>query len=376
MLQKSRVFNDLRAFLLAAGLLFRQAKEPGPMLSVLLATLLAVSQPPVSSPPDADTCLACHGDATMSLTTKDGAAVSLHVDSGKFGQSVHAKLACADCHTGMSEIPHPEHALKSPRDLTVAYSEQCRRCHFSNYSKTLDSAHQGAVARGDKMAPLCVDCHGSHEIKKMAQQPRLAIQETCARCHAGVVNAYAVSVHGRGLTGASAADVPSCNDCHRTHDIGGPHQTQWELRTHELCAKCHADESLMKKYGLSAGVFKTYVGDFHGKTASLRQHQGVDSSNGLVVARCHDCHGVHDIQKADSPSSPVMKANLTRTCARCHDNVNDNFSSAWLSHYEPSLKKAPLVYGVQVAYAVLIPFMIGGLGLQILLHLWRLMVNR
>jgi hypothetical protein len=26
--------------------------------------------------------------------------------------------------------------------------------------------------------------------------------------------------------------------------------------------------------------------------------------------------------------------------------------------------------------AVLIPFMIGGLGLQILLHLWRLMANR
>jgi hypothetical protein len=35
-----------------------------------------------------------------------------------------------------------------------------------------------------------------------------------------------------------------------------------------------------------------------------------------------------------------------------------------------------VVYGVKIAYAILIPFMIGGLGLQILLHLWRLMVNR
>ena len=29
-----------------------------------------------------------------------------------------------------------------------------------------------------------------------------------------------------------------------------------------------------------------------------------------------------------------------------------------------------------VAYQVLIPFMIGGLALQILLHLWRVVVNR
>ena len=53
-----------------------------------------------------------------------------------------------------------------------------------------------------------------------------------------------------------------------------------------------------------------------------------------------------------------------------------DFPAAWLSHYEPSLHKAPMVYAVKLGYAVIIPFMIGGLGLQILLHLWRLMANR
>ena len=75
-------------------------------------------------------------------------------------------------------------------------------------------------------------------------------------------------------------------------------------------------------------------------------------------------------------STSALKANLQKTCSKCHDDANANFPGAWLSHYEPSMKKAPIVYGVKVAYAVLIPFMIGGLGLQILLHLWRLMVNR
>ncbi len=131
----------------------------------------------------------------------------------------------------------------------------------------------------------------------------------------------------------------------------------------------------MKKYGLSTAVLKTYLSDFHGKTASLRRTQG-RAPTGAVVARCTDCHGVHDIERVTNPESPVIKANLVQTCRKCHADANENFPGAWLSHYEPSWSKAPVVYGVKLAYAVIIPFMIGGLGLQILLHLWRLMVNR
>jgi hypothetical protein len=35
-----------------------------------------------------------------------------------------------------------------------------------------------------------------------------------------------------------------------------------------------------------------------------------------------------------------------------------------------------MVYAVTLAYKFLIPFMIGGLVLQVLLHLWRVVVNR
>jgi hypothetical protein len=184
-----------------------------------------------------------------------------------------------------------------------------------------------------------------------------------------------MSVHGRGLATNNAGDVPVCTDCHRAHDIAGPHQEKWELRTPDMCGNCHANKDLMQKYGLSTAVLTTYLNDFHGKTASLRQHQN-RTSRGPVVARCTDCHGVHDIEKADSPRSPVMKANLSQTCGKCHEGSNENFPDAWLSHYEPSWQKAPLVYAVKLTYALVIPFMIGGLGLQILLHLWRLMVNR
>jgi cytochrome c3-like protein len=343
-------------------------------LSLLVAGVLLAPQAATPTPSaPTDTCIACHGEAGLSIATGDGTHVPLQVTRAALAGSVHEKLACADCHTGMAEVPHAERTFTNRRELTMALDEQCRRCHFANYTKTLDSVHQQAVGRGDRTAPICVDCHGSHDVRRAAE-PRARVSQTCARCHEGVANAYAQSVHGRGLT-AGNADVPVCTDCHHAHDIAGPRQMQWELRTPELCGTCHSNPALMKKYGLTTNVLSTYLTDFHGKTASLRQHQGT-APTGPVVARCTDCHGVHDIQKASNPNSPVMKSNLLRTCRQCHADATDNFPGAWLSHYEPSLHKAPAVYAVKIGYAVLIPFMIGGLGLQILLHLWRLMANR
>ena len=182
------------------------------------------------------------------------------------------------------------------------------------------------------------------------------------------------SVHGRALVEEQNADVPVCTDCHRSHDIADPRTEAWRLTTPQLCGKCHTDKARMAKYGLSTSVVQTYLTDFHGMAASLRKGDGHEG--GQVTALCIDCHGVHDITRAKDPGSPVLKANLVRTCRKCHPGASESFPAAWLSHYEPSFSKAPLVYGVKVFYAVLIPFMIAGLILQVVLHLWRFVVNR
>jgi predicted CXXCH cytochrome family protein len=179
-------------------------------------------------------------------------------------------------------------------------------------------------------------------------------------------------VHGRFLE--QSDDVPGCADCHKSHDVAGPRDGAWQKRTPALCGSCHANKALMEKYGISTAVANTYVADFHGMTASL-QSSGTPR-DATVVALCTDCHGVHDISKVDEPGSRVLKANLVKTCARCHEGASENFPAAWMSHYEPTWEKAPLVYGVQLFYDVLIPFMIAGLVLQILLHFWRMVVNR
>jgi hypothetical protein len=121
-------------------------------------------------------------------------------------------------------------------------------------------------------------------------------------------------------------------------------------------------------------VVATYLQDFHGMTASLGGDGGTTARGPTAV--CTDCHGIHDILKADAPDSRVMKANLVKTCRQCHEDATENFPAAWLSHYEPSWQKTPVVYAVTVFYWIFIPFVLGGLVLQILLHIWRVVVNR
>ncbi len=319
-------------------------------------------------------CLGCHGEGDMAVTLESGEVRSLYVDRSVFAESVHgARLSCRECHPEMMTIPHPSKPFRTLREFTIAYYESCKKCHFANYSKTLDSVHYEALARGDTTAPTCVDCHGAHDTARPAQ-PRSQISNTCAACHEGVQQVYAKSVHGRALLEDRNADVPTCTDCHRTHDVAGPHDSAWRLNSPEMCATCHANERMMEKYGISTNVLDTYLADFHGVTATL-QRSGA-STPSRVAAVCTDCHGVHDITAIDSKASPAMQENLLEVCRRCHEGAGPNFPAAWMSHYEPSWDNAPLVHGVQLFYNIFIPFIIGGLVLQILLHLWRVVVNR
>lgn len=328
---------------------------------------------PGALPEDAD-CLSCHADRSLAKTFGDGQTRSLFVDAEALRGSAHgAKLRCRDCHPDLARLPHARRPHASLAEFRASFRDACRTCHLANYSRFLDSVHSALAARGDAHAPGCVGCHGAHDVGPPAR-PRSRVSATCATCHEGVARTYARSVHGKALLDEHNGDVPVCTDCHRSHAVAGPGDASWLLQTPELCGRCHTDEPLMKKYGLSTAVLRTYLADFHGKTASLaRTAEGRD---GPVTALCVDCHGVHDIVKVKEKDSPVLRSNLVRTCRRCHPEAGENFPAAWLSHYEPSWSRAPLVYAARVFYVVFIPFVVGGLVLQILLHLWRVVVNR
>ncbi len=323
---------------------------------------------------EAETCLACHGDRDLRVTLENGETASLFMDQNLLAKSVHKALRCTDCHAGLDQVPHPKRHYRNLAQFHASFSESCKTCHFENYTKTLDSVHYRLLVRGDVFAPTCVKCHGSHDIAPPAK-PRSRISHTCATCHEAIFDAYTKSVHGKALLTEQNQDVPVCTDCHRSHDIADPRNRAWLLKTPALCGRCHANKKLMSKYGLSTAVLSTYLADFHGTTASFGA-EGSQGSNQPVVALCVDCHGIHDIGKATGSSAIALRKNLVHTCRKCHPGASQNFPAAWLSHYEPTFKRAPLVYLVKLFYKIIIPFIVGGLILQILLHLWRTVVNR
>jgi predicted CXXCH cytochrome family protein len=348
-------------------------------VSVAAALLaLATSAGGAAASGDVEACLGCHGDRELAMTLPSGERLSLFVDAEAFRQSAHGgRLGCVECHPGMRKVPHPAKPFRTARDVTLAYYEQCKGCHFDHFTKTLDSVHYERVAKGDARAPVCSDCHTAHAVARK-NGSRSRISQTCAKCHEPVFDAYARSVHGRALLEEGNRDVPLCIDCHRSHDIGDPRTARFHFATPELCGSCHTNEQVMARYGLSTNVLKTYLDDFHGVTASLQRAAapGGAPATGRIAAVCTDCHGIHDITRVREPGSAVMQENLVKVCQRCHPDATANFPAAWLGHYEPSWTKAPIVYAVTMFYWIFIPFVIGGLVLQILLHLWRVVVNR
>ncbi len=336
----------------------------------------AVPVAPKTSQRDAGYCLGCHRNQ-ISLSFRDGSSVSLKVNPDDIQASVHNKLYCSDCHFGFSVDEHPTRNFRSRRDYSIAASESCRRCHFDKYTKTLESIHYAMLSQGNLNAPVCSDCHGSHMISTAARE-RTQSAKRCERCHGEIYRTYASSVHGSALVNEHNQDVPVCADCHRAHNIEDPRTFDYRERVPQMCGNCHANKQLMNKYGLSTNVLTSYLQDFHGVTLKLYRKQKSlgDVSTLKPIAVCIDCHGIHDITPTTGPKASILKTNLVNRCRKCHPSASDEFPSSWISHYEPSPKRAPLVFAINLVYKIFIPFMMAGLILQILLHIWRYAVNR
>lgn len=320
-------------------------------------------------------CLNCH-EHELSLKFKSSESMPIRVEISSIRESVHKNLYCSDCHFGFSSEEHPRRTFRTVRDFNLAASEICKRCHFDKYTKTLESIHFQMLSQGNMQAPVCTDCHGAHSVARM-NEDRAAIAGKCRNCHARIYDIYAQSVHGSSLIGAGNPDVPVCINCHEAHNIGNPLTMEYRERIPEMCGNCHADKRVMGKYGLSTDVLKTYLSDFHGITLDLyKKQKGELYMSARPVPVCTDCHGTHNIASTAGPDALVLKANLLKSCQKCHEDAPEDFPEAWLSHYIPSLKTAPLVFIVNTAYKIFIPIMVIGLALQIMLHVWRYIVDR
>jgi len=335
-------------------------------------------------------CLMCHSDHDFKGSFQNGDLVSLYVDRGEYGQSVHsaAGLECLACHTDISQYPHHETeqitcttchpqqdgainvaeatnttlrvnlVYQDRRDMVLTLSDACRSCHESEFEAATGSAHQRMLEGGNRDAPVCVDCHGSHNVTK-AGESRSDISHMCGDCHRAVYSTYRTSVHGEALDEESNPDVPTCTDCHGVHSVRGPRDAAFRNDSITICGHCHADEELMGQYNISTDVFDTYLDDFHGRTVDIFRRKEIGNPSNKAV--CYDCHGIHNIRRPDDPLSTIYPDNLQHTCQQCHAEATIRFPEAWVSHYIPTWENTPALFGVNAAYKfVLIPGVLGG----------------
>src|SRR5512136_652616 len=156
--------------------------------------LLGATAAGAGIPAEQEDCLGCHTDPSETFTLASGEKLPLSIDQEAFARSVHGEnLRCTDCHADKtSDHASGEIKFKTRRDVTRAYYEQCKGCHFANYTKTLDGVHYAVMAKGNPKAALCVDCHGAHDISRPGQ-PRTRISKMCSRCHDKETAIYAKS---------------------------------------------------------------------------------------------------------------------------------------------------------------------------------------
>lgn len=341
----------------------RTYRSPMPRRIIALLVFAFTAGAFAAQRPDA-ACIGCHTTQGLAAKLPSGELLPLMVDVKAFEASVHGTLRCADCHTNIRGFPHPKITAHDRRDFQMERYQQCQACHTDQYRQALDSNHARILAAGNRNGAICVDCHGSHAVSK-PNEPRHKISTSCGTCHRGTYAQYLTSAHGRALLETVNPDVPTCTDCHGAHRQDNPTTMTFRLKSPKVCAKCHQNREMMRKYGLSADVFETYVADFHGLTVTLfeKEHAGQK----INEAVCTDCHGVHDIQKASAAKSTVVKENLLNTCRRCHPDAAANFPDSWVGHFPPSRDRFPLVYYVNLFYRILIPVTIGGMLLFVMI---------
>jgi hypothetical protein len=335
---------------------------PTPTGEVPPTEVAAQPTPTMASPHQTGDCYACHSQPGMTGTTQDGATYSLYISEDHYKDTTHS--SCVFCHSNQKTYPHATSPAQScgvchwetsgapdPKGLfefTLPYEDvraiqleingECKNCHEEVFNQLKDSIHTRTMTKENRFAPVCVDCHTAHIINLVDRQ--LGAQ-LCSKCHLAEFISYETSVHGVALKEDNNQDVPICADCHGSHNVIGPRDSNFRLDAFEMCGKCHADRDIMEKYNISTDVLSTYLDDFHGRSADLFGQPGAAK---VTKAACYDCHGVHNILPPSDPDSKVSSANLQQTCEACHTDAGSSFPQAWLSHKRPSLQEQPILF--------------------------------
>jgi hypothetical protein len=291
---------------------------------------------------DAD-CLSCHEDKGLT-GSHGGRTMSVYVSDAAFKSSIHGSNGCVSCHADLAgaEFPHAEDV--APVD--------CGSCHSGEQAEESKSLHGKAAARGDKLAPTCKNCHGTHAILPRSDHNSptspLKIPYLCGKCHQegspvqkqrvihqdNILENFSESIHGEGLLRKGLIVAPNCASCHTGHSIL-PHTDKSSSIARgniaKTCTKCHAEIEAVHRKVIKGEMWEK---EAHVLPACVDCHQPhkvrkVFYSQGMADRDCLTCHEKPDLKSSKDGRPLAVNASelagskhLKTSCSQCHSEVN------------------------------------------------------
>ncbi|MCC6672250.1 MAG: hypothetical protein IT458_14405 [Planctomycetes bacterium] len=313
---------------------------------------------------------------------------------GQYQHGIHGSLhakgeanapTCVECHGTHtileSEVPANGAATPELRARILAgpthrrnVPELCARCHKDGAPAAVrnpdgepgkiehyrESIHgKGLLESGLIASANCVDCHSAH-MELPPSDPASSVSPerivaTCARCHDGIDEHFRHSIHSKeGNPGFRAEPgkpgLPHCNDCHSAHSVARTDLAGFKRDIVAQCGKCHGE------------ITETYFDTYHGKVSAL---------GSTVAARCHDCHGAHDILPASNPASFLHEHKVVATCGKCHAGSHERFAGYLTHATHNNPERYPALYWAFQAMTWLLLGVFGFFGLHLLAWLPR-----
>jgi hypothetical protein len=193
-----------------------------------------------------DLCARCHREGQRAAVRYTGPQ---HAIIERYTESIHGKgllksgltvtATCTSCHSAHSVLPRTDPASSVNRSNVPA---TCGRCHHGIEEEFARSIHAERVGKTDKPLPVCNDCHSAHTIRRTDEDGfRLDIMTKCGRCHEEVARTYFDTYHGK-VSQLGYTKTAKCYDCHGAHDILRVADARSHLSRENVvatCAKCH-----------------------------------------------------------------------------------------------------------------------------------------
>jgi hypothetical protein len=191
-------------------------------------------------------CGRCHREGEKAAVRYQGPQ---HQIVESYTESIHGKgllksgltvtATCTGCHTAHGVLPRTDPDSSVNR---ANVPQTCGRCHHGIQEQFEQSIHHTLLGKTDKELPVCSDCHSAHTITRAdADGFKLDIMQKCGRCHGEIARTYFDTYHGK-VSQLGYTKTAKCYDCHGAHDIQRVADSRSHLSRENVvatCQKCH-----------------------------------------------------------------------------------------------------------------------------------------